>query len=109
MADWYLREDLASGSLAGASGPRELLDWARGVADRAAARKFCAQLYGRLNASSATDALVDTAGLKPSDADINWLLSHLARHLVSSSYRYTETVSKPKPPLKLRKVTVPAG
>lgn len=74
--------------------------------DRAAARKFVEQVYARLSGNPATDALLDVTGLKPSDGDTAWLLTYLARHLVSSAYRYTRTVSKPKPAFKLRKVTV---
>ena len=74
--------------------------------DRARARKFCHLVYLKLNGSSATDAIVDVSGLKPSDGDTRWLLGYLSRELVSAAYRYTRTVSKPKPAMKLRKVTV---
>jgi leucyl aminopeptidase len=74
--------------------------------DRDAARKFCDQIAASLTGCSATDALIDISGLKPRDGDTAWLLEHLSRHLVSSAYRYTRTVSNPKPQLKLRKVTV---
>lgn len=74
--------------------------------DRAGARKFCDLVCLKLNDSSATDAMVDVSGLKPSDGDMRWLLGYLSRELVSAAYRYTRTVSKPKPTMKLRKVTV---
>jgi leucyl aminopeptidase len=95
--------------LPGAGKARRLLLIGCGEAkkfDREAARKFCQQMYSSLNGSQAGDVLVDVAGLRPSDGDIPWLLEYLARHLVSCAYRYTQTVSKPKSALKLRKVTV---
>lgn len=74
--------------------------------DRAAARGFAKATYTALNGTSAKDALLLLDDLKVSDGDEDWLLEMLARHLTSSSYRYTETVSKPKPAFSLKKVVV---
>jgi leucyl aminopeptidase len=74
--------------------------------DRSAARGACQKIYSSLNGSTAKDATLHLDGLHVKDGDHDWLLSHLARHLVSASYRYTETVSKPKPPFKLGKLVV---
>ncbi|WP_373095503.1 M17 family peptidase N-terminal domain-containing protein, partial [Zhongshania sp.] len=38
------------------------------------------------------------------DRKVNWQYQRIAQLLVSSSYRYTATVSKPKPPLSIRRV-----
>jgi len=74
--------------------------------DRAGAREFCQCVYTALNGTEAKDATLHVADLSMKDADPAWLLTYLARHLVTSAYRYTETVSKPGSPLKLGKVIV---
>ena len=74
--------------------------------DRAAAREFAQTVYNGLNDTSAKDALLLLDHLKVSDANEAWLLEMIARTLQSSAYRYTETVSKPKPALKLARVVV---
>ncbi|TDG12068.1 leucyl aminopeptidase [Seongchinamella unica] len=74
--------------------------------DRAAAREFAQTLYKALSATTAGDALLHLDDIKVQDADTDWLLEMLARSLVSSSYRYTETVAKPKPEFKLSRVVV---
>ena len=74
--------------------------------DRAAARSFAQTLSKAVAGTSATDALLLVEDLKVKGADAAWLLEMLARNLESSSYRYTETVAKPKPELKLTRVVV---
>jgi leucyl aminopeptidase len=49
------------------------------------------------------------ADLHPKDGSMPWLLQTLARQLTCASYRYTATVSKPKPPLKLARLVVNTG
>jgi leucyl aminopeptidase len=77
--------------------------------DRSAARDFARAVYTGLNSTSAKDALLLLDDLKVKGADDSWLLEMLARTLESSSYRYTETVSKPKPAMKLGRLTVSSG
>jgi leucyl aminopeptidase len=77
--------------------------------NREAAMDFCGKVYNSLNGSAARDALLYLADRAIKDGDTAWLLSYLARRLVSASYRYTETVSKPKPALKLGKLSVSVG
>lgn len=77
--------------------------------DRPAAIKFSQSIYTALNGTGARDLMLHLAQLKLKDADSAWLLGYLARHLVTSAYRYTETVSKPKSPLKLNRVVVNTG
>lgn len=74
--------------------------------NRSAAREFAQTVYKALNGTTARDALLYLDSLKVKDADAQWLLEMLARTLESSSYRYTETVAKPKPELKLARVVV---
>ncbi|RLQ21701.1 leucyl aminopeptidase [Seongchinamella sediminis] len=74
--------------------------------DRAAAREFARHTYKALNDTTARDALLHLEELEVDGADAEWLLEMLARSLESSSYRYTETVAKPKPALKLARVVV---
>jgi len=77
--------------------------------DRAAARKFILSSYVALNATQAKDAIIYTADLTPHDADDSWLLSTLARHITAASYRYDETLSKPKSALSATRITVNQG
>ncbi|MCB1678459.1 MAG: leucyl aminopeptidase [Halioglobus sp.] len=77
--------------------------------DRAAARKFCRTVYTALNRTKAKDAVIHVADLQVTDADHAWLLDYLARELTCSAYRYTETVSKPKSALTLRRVVIDTG
>jgi leucyl aminopeptidase len=74
--------------------------------DRAAAREIIEAIYAGLNGTSARDALLFSDHLKVIDADEHWLLEGIARSLQSRAYRYTETVSKPKPAMKLSRVVV---
>lgn len=74
--------------------------------DRVAARELAKAIYTALNATQAKDALVLVDHLKVKDGDENWLLSTLACSLQSMSYRYTETVSSPRPALALKKVVI---
>lgn len=74
--------------------------------DRAAARQLIQTLSTALGASSATDAVLDATSLKVIDGTTHWLINLLAKQLTYASYRYTETVSKPKPPMALKRVVV---
>ncbi|WP_408014923.1 leucyl aminopeptidase [Sediminihaliea albiluteola] len=74
--------------------------------DLAAARKLTETLYNSLNKSSAKDALIYTAELKPQDGELATVLESMARNLTALAYRYTETVAKPKKALALSKLLV---
>ena len=74
--------------------------------DRAAARKFSQTVYTALNATQAKDAMLHIADLQVKDGSPKWFLAYLARDLTSAAYRYTETVSKPRPAMKLARVVV---
>ncbi|MCB1690206.1 MAG: leucyl aminopeptidase [Halioglobus sp.] len=74
--------------------------------DRAAARKFCHQVYRALESKQATTAMLHLAALELKEKEAIWTLTYLARHLVACAYRYTETLSKPKEPWKLTRLVV---
>ncbi len=74
--------------------------------DRAAARKFCQQLYRALEFTQATEAMLHLAALELKEKEAAWTLAYLARHLVAASYRYTETLTNPKAPWKLTRLVV---
>ena len=77
--------------------------------DRAAAREFTRTLAKAVGQTKAGDALLHAADLKLKDGDNAWLLENLGRQLTCASYRYTETVSKPRPPMKLARLAVNTG
>ncbi len=98
--------------LPGAGGARRILlvgCGERGKFDRGAAREVIAGLCKGLATTRAKDATVHTGDLKPKDGDGNWLLTQLARQLVTASYRYRETVSEAKPAMEVKKVVVNPG
>jgi leucyl aminopeptidase len=74
--------------------------------DRKAARTFSQHLYRALEHKQASEAMLHLAGLKIKDQDAVWMLAYLARYLTSASYRYTETVSKPKKAIKLARLVI---
>ncbi|MCB1705385.1 MAG: leucyl aminopeptidase [Halioglobus sp.] len=74
--------------------------------NREAARKFCQQCYRALESTQAGEAMLHLAALDLNEKEAEWTLGYLARHLVAASYRYTETVSKPKAPWKLTRLVV---
>tara|TARA_R110002110_G_scaffold77390_1_gene203451 strand:+ start:12244 stop:13833 length:1590 start_codon:yes stop_codon:yes gene_type:complete len=77
--------------------------------DQSAARETLQGLNSALGASSATEALFHVADLGSATVAPDWLLELLSRSLVSSSYRYSATVTKPKDPLALSKLVVNPG
>ncbi|MEZ5567894.1 MAG: leucyl aminopeptidase [Halioglobus sp.] len=77
--------------------------------DRKAMRALSAKLSHALQDIHATDAILHLAACKLKLADAEWFLAYLARQLTASSYRYTKTLSKPKIPMHLRKLTVDTG
>ena len=77
--------------------------------DRKAARNFSQLLYHALEHKQASEAMLHLAGLKLKDQDALWMLTYLARHLTIASYRYTQTVSKPKKAIKLARLVVNTG
>ena len=117
-----IKKAMALGDFSGKSGESCLLPGVAGAKrvllvgcgdtatfDRAAAREFTRTLAKALNAMKAGDAVLHSADLQPKDGDSAWLLETISRQLVCASYRYTETVSKPKPPMKLAKLVVNTG
>lgn len=77
--------------------------------DRKSARGVCLRLAGALGATRCEDALVHLDSLNLGEAELLWMLTYLAKQIVASSYRYTVTLSKPRPPMKLKKLTVNVG
>ncbi len=74
--------------------------------NRTSARELCAKLTDQLQRTQATDAMLHLDRINLDAAELTWLLSYLARHATASAYRYTETVSKPKKPMKLKRLVV---
>jgi leucyl aminopeptidase len=80
-----------------------------GKFSRESAMQFCESVYTALEGTQAKDATVHTGDLAMTDGEPQWLLGYLARHLVTSAYRYTETLSKPKPALRLSRAVINTG
>jgi leucyl aminopeptidase len=98
--------------LPGTGGAKRLLLVGLGEADkfdRKGAREFAATVYTALNKTRAADAMLHASALGKKAADLSWALEFLARHLTTSAYRYSRTVSKPKPALALKKLQVNPG
>jgi len=74
--------------------------------DRSAAREFAQTLCTGLSKTSARDALLHLDDIKVKGANASWLLELIARHTTTAAYRYTQTVSKPRPAMKLAKLVV---
>ncbi|GAH06357.1 unnamed protein product, partial [marine sediment metagenome] len=74
--------------------------------DRKAAREFTQLVCKVLGSTPATDAMLHLAALGLKQDEASWLLGYLARHLTAASYRYTRTVSKPKPAMRLSRFVV---
>jgi leucyl aminopeptidase len=72
--------------------------------DREAARS--SQTLYRSLEPQATEATLHFASLALKDKEARWVLAYLARHLTMASYRYTETVSKPKEAIKLHRLII---
>jgi leucyl aminopeptidase len=77
--------------------------------DRAAAIQFCQTTAGALTRGKAKDAIVHLAGYKAKGCSSQWLLEYFARCVVTASYRYTETLSKPAAATQLKRVVVDPG
>ena len=75
-------------------------------ADRDALRKACAALSRSVLATKAADAVLVAPGLRVTAADLAWFGTTLARELVSQAYRYTQTLSSPKPAAALRRFAI---
>ena len=74
--------------------------------DREGARKFSRTLYHALANKQASEAMLHLAGLGLKEKEAKWMLTYLARHLIAASYRYTETVSKPRAAMKLTRLII---
>lgn len=95
--------------LPGAGGARRILLLGCGDAkkfDREAARKFSQHLYRALEHKQAAEAMLHLAGLGLKEKEVRWMLAYLARDLTAASYRYTETVSKPRTASKLARLVI---
>ncbi len=77
--------------------------------DQQAQRKFASTAAKAMAAGKYGDALVSIASLPVDAVEGGNLLEMLARQLCLATYVYTETLSKPKDPPALKKVTVNAG
>ena len=73
------------------------------------ARELAASISKSLPNSQAKDALVLLGDLSLGPKDTRWLLTYLARSLVTARYRYTATVSKPKDASQLTRLVVDPG
>lgn len=117
--DGYINRALKLGDFAGEPGESLMLPGAGKAArvlllgcgeqkkyERATSRDLASKLSTALGATKSGDALLHLDGLSLDTTETLWLLQHLAKQLVLSSYRYTATVSKPKPAKSLKRVTV---
>ncbi|MBT4522260.1 MAG: leucyl aminopeptidase [Halieaceae bacterium] len=98
--------------LPGAGASKRILLVGCGVAskfDRGKARQFSTAVYTAINQTRAKDAVAYIAELSIKNGDASWLCHNLAQTLTAASYRYTNTVTKPKAPFKLAKLTVCPG
>lgn len=77
-----------------------------GVSDDAAARKMIGAIYTALNGAAISSATVHLNSFGGDKSEQTAFSTTLAKDLTSASYRYTKTVSKPKPPLALKKLTI---
>ena len=78
--------------------------------NRKAQLEFCQALARSLAATQATEATLFCDGLPLKNKEREGFYQLLARTLVTAGYRYSETLSKPKPAPKLaRLVVAPAG
>ncbi|WP_116365209.1 leucyl aminopeptidase [Parahaliea mediterranea] len=75
----------------------------------ATVREVTDALYRRLNKCGATDAVLHLGDLAGSKLDLEEALEQFARLLTAAAYRYTETVSKPRKALALKKLAVNPG
>jgi leucyl aminopeptidase len=74
--------------------------------DREGARKFSQVLWRALESKQASEATLHLSLLKLKEKETIWLLAYLARHLTAASYRYIETVSKPKAAPKFARLII---
>ena len=77
--------------------------------DAAAARKISTAIVKALRTAKCKEACFHTAGLGGSDYSLGQFCEQLSRDLSLASYAYSETVSKPRPALPLRKLVVNCG
>jgi leucyl aminopeptidase len=77
--------------------------------DRAAARELGKTISKALANCEAGEATLYSDDLELQDGDSRWLLSWLARHFTCAAYRYTQTLSKPKPAPRLTRLVVEPG
>jgi leucyl aminopeptidase len=69
-------------------------------------RKLQQALVGALLDCKAEEAHLELGEIAVEGRDNSWLLTQLAIALTLREYRYTETLSKPKPAIALRKLTI---
>ncbi|MEP6391424.1 MAG: leucyl aminopeptidase [Halioglobus sp.] len=73
------------------------------------ARDLATKISKVLTNGHAKDALVLLGDLSLNGQDSRWLLTYMARSLVTARYRYTATVSKPRDASKLTRLVVDPG
>lgn len=106
-----LAETLYLPSLSGLKA-RRLLVVGQGDKDKLSDSDFDKIIQASFAAPAAADCKDTTYlldNISVSDRKPNWQHQRIAQLLVSSSYRYTATVSKPKPALSVRRVTLQGG
>jgi leucyl aminopeptidase len=77
--------------------------------DREALLKAITAMAQSVLRTKAGDALLHLSGVRVASADLAWFGTTLARELSYHSYRYTATVSSPKPAASLKRFTVTTG
>jgi leucyl aminopeptidase len=77
--------------------------------DAGAFRKMANQALAALRGTGSTDAVFMLDELVVSERDREWQLQQLAMLAVTSSYRYTHTLSKPDPAPRLRRIVIGTG
>jgi leucyl aminopeptidase len=77
--------------------------------ERGQALQLIQALYHALNATKAKEATVHIDDLGLAEEDLPWFLETLARQITAASYRYQETVAKPKTPLSTNKIIINTG
>jgi leucyl aminopeptidase len=77
--------------------------------DRPAQLAFCEAIGRALRDGSAGDALVYAGELGLDSDDTEWVCDYLARAVITALYRYRQTLSRPAPQPKLKRLAVTTG
>lgn len=117
-----VRQALALGDFSGDAGSALLLPGAgrckrvmlvgagsAGKLDRAVLHKMMGAVYRELNGSKSTDAVLHFESIYDALDDKAQALEDTVRLLLTSAYRYTRTLSSPKPAMSLKRLVVNPG